>query len=189
MKKTQNKELYLSIDIEADGPIPNPFSMLSFAAVLFNEKGVELNAIECNLKPLPHGKQDPGTMEWWSTQKEAWNYVQKNPQEPVKAMTLLYDFLKKYVDKGYKIVPMSSPITFDFMFLYWYMRRFIPEDCLFHFNGIDIRTYAMCKLGKSHYRGFKVDKLLDYYKIPRPTHKAIDDARSYGQLYFKLKKE
>jgi len=36
------KEIYVSIDIEADGPIPGPYSMLSIGAVAFTPEGEEV---------------------------------------------------------------------------------------------------------------------------------------------------
>jgi len=46
-------EIYVSMDIEADGPIPGPNSMLSFAAACFNEKSTLVGTFDRNLELLP----------------------------------------------------------------------------------------------------------------------------------------
>ena len=37
-------DIYVSVDIEADGPIPGDFSMLSLGAVAFNDDGEEIDS-------------------------------------------------------------------------------------------------------------------------------------------------
>lgn len=45
-------EIYVSVDIEADGPIPGPHSMLSIGAVAYNEAGDEVAHYSANLETL-----------------------------------------------------------------------------------------------------------------------------------------
>ena len=65
-------EIYVSTDVETDGPIPGPHSMLSFGSVAFDESGVELGAFERNLQALSGAAGAPETMEWWAAHPEAW---------------------------------------------------------------------------------------------------------------------
>ena len=46
------REIYVSTDVEADGPIPGPHSMLSFASVAFADDGVVLATYSANLATL-----------------------------------------------------------------------------------------------------------------------------------------
>ena len=46
------REIFVSTDVEADGPIPGPHSMLSFASVAFDEDGNELASFSRNLALL-----------------------------------------------------------------------------------------------------------------------------------------
>ena len=68
-----SREVYVSTDIEADGPIPGPHSMLSFGSVAFADDGAELGTFSRNLITLPGASGAPDTMAWWATQKEAWS--------------------------------------------------------------------------------------------------------------------
>jgi len=57
---------YISLDIETDGPVPMPNSMLSLGMAAFKaETGTMLDTFGINILPLIGGRQDPQTMEWW----------------------------------------------------------------------------------------------------------------------------
>ena len=43
------KEIYISVDIETDGPIPGPNSMLSFGAAAFSDDGKLVDTHSANL--------------------------------------------------------------------------------------------------------------------------------------------
>ena len=62
-----SKEVYISIDIEADGPIPGGNSMLSLGAAAFelgSGNRTPIDLYEVNLQPLPTATPDPDTMAW-----------------------------------------------------------------------------------------------------------------------------
>jgi hypothetical protein len=59
-------EIYVSTDVEADGPIPGPNSMLSFASAVFRADGTLLDTFTANLDTLADAVPDPATMEWWA---------------------------------------------------------------------------------------------------------------------------
>ena len=46
-------EVYLSTDVETDGPIPGPHSMLSFASAAFLPDKTLVDTFSANLKTLP----------------------------------------------------------------------------------------------------------------------------------------
>ena len=58
---------YVVTDIEADGPDPGRHSMPSFGSVAVDRDGRSLGEFTVNLRPLPDGVQDPGTMAWWQS--------------------------------------------------------------------------------------------------------------------------
>jgi hypothetical protein len=65
-------EIYVSTDIEADGPIPGPYSMLSFASAAVRADGTPADTFAANLAALPGASADPATMAWWDAHPEAW---------------------------------------------------------------------------------------------------------------------
>jgi len=54
-----NHELYFSTDIETDGPIPGPHSMLSLGSAAFSSDGVLLGTFSINLKHCQGQNQIP----------------------------------------------------------------------------------------------------------------------------------
>lgn len=181
-------ELYFSVDIEADGPIPGPNSMLSFGCVALTETGEEVSSFEANLETLPGAQGDPDTMNWWATQPEAWQECRKNIEDPEVAVKNFVAWVKHSCGQKYKPVMVCMPSGFDFLFMYWYMIRF-AGDSPFSFSCVDMRTYVMAmrktgykKTGKSYWpkRWFP--------KLPH-THVAVEDAREQGLAFINMMKE
>ena len=48
-----NQEIYVSTDVETDGPIPGPHSMLSFASAAYSARKELLGTFSANLETLP----------------------------------------------------------------------------------------------------------------------------------------
>jgi hypothetical protein len=62
-----SKEIYVSTDVEADGPIPGPNSMLSFGSAAYTGGKELTGTFSANLETLPGATADPKTAEWWPT--------------------------------------------------------------------------------------------------------------------------
>lgn len=182
-------ELYISVDIESDGPIPGMYSMLSFGAAAFILNGSMIGTYSANLETLPGAKQDPDTMQWWSTQKEAWDAHRKNTKKPEKAMP---DFVSwvKHLKKRHNASPVfvGYPAGFDFTFMYYYMRAFAGESP-FSFSALDIKSYAMAKLGTEFRKTAKRNMPRHWFsKTKRHNHIALDDAIEQGELFINILK-
>ena len=81
-------EIYVRTDVEADGPIPGPNSMLSFGSAAYTASKNLLGTFTANLLLLPEATADPNTMEWWKTQPDAWAECRRDPQEPTIVMPM-----------------------------------------------------------------------------------------------------
>src|SRR4051812_15672493 len=112
-----SKEVYVSTDIESDGPIPGPHSMLSFGSAAFTSEGKLVSTFEANLDLLDGAEGHPETMAWWQTQPEAWAAHRKNLRDPRTAMQNYMKWLKALPGKP---VFVGYPAGFDFLFVYWY---------------------------------------------------------------------
>ncbi len=177
------QEIYVSVDIESDGPIPGVNSMLSFGAAAMREDFEILGTFEANLELLPGATFDPETKEFWMRNPEAYEACRKNPQPPEKAMK---DFVAW--TKGLPGVPVMVcyPAGFDFTFMYWYMRRFAGESP-YSFSCLDIKSYAMAVLGEDYRKSIKRNFPREWSKgNRRHNHKALDDAIGQGQLFLKM---
>src|SRR6185312_15444817 len=78
-------EIYVSTDVETDGPIPGRYSLLSFASAAFDGGGTMVGTYTANLTTLPDAVAD--TMAWWERQPEAWRACRADPRDPAEAMT------------------------------------------------------------------------------------------------------
>src|SRR5437667_12866198 len=75
-------EIYVSTDVEADGPIPGPHSMLSFASAAFRPDKTLVATFTANLTTLEGATGDRGTMEWWAGRPEAWDACRQDTRQP-----------------------------------------------------------------------------------------------------------
>ena len=132
-------EIYVSTDIEADGPIPGPFSMLSFGSAAYLPNKTLLGTFTANLEQLPGAGTDPETMTWWARRPQEWAACRQELQKPEHAMPAYVAWLK-----GLPGTPVfvGYPAAYDFLFIYWYLMRFVGESPFGH-RGLDILTYAM----------------------------------------------
>jgi DNA polymerase III alpha subunit (gram-positive type) len=178
-------EIYVSTDIEADGPIPGPHSMLSFGSAAFNEDGKMVSTFEANLETLPNASGHPKTMEWWATQPDAWAAHRKNLRDPEGAMPAYVRWLKALPGKP---VFVGYPAGFDFLFIYWYLIEFAGESP-FSFSAIDVKTFAMAVMKTSYRKSTKRNMPKRWFSKKRHTHVALDDAIEQGELFMAMLKE
>jgi hypothetical protein len=61
-------EIYVSVDVESDGPIPLHNSMLSLDMAAFLPNRTLLGTFEANPATLPGAVVDEETYEWWNQQ-------------------------------------------------------------------------------------------------------------------------
>jgi hypothetical protein len=177
-------ELYFSTDIETDGPIPGPYSMLSFGTAVFDAAGQRRGEFTRNLTPLDGAGQHPDTMAFWARNKEAYDATRVDPVAPAAAMA---DYVAWVDGFGGRPVFVAYPAGFDFLFMYWYMIRFAGRSP-FSFSALDIKSYAMAKLGLPYRASTKRNMPRAWLPKRRHTHKALDDAIEQGELFVAMLK-
>ena len=168
--------------MEADGPIPGPFSMLSFASAAYTSDKKLIATFSANLELLPDAVGDPDTMEWWKTQPEAWKACRKNLQAPELAMKQYVKWLKSLPGKP---IFVAYPVTYDFMFVYWYIMKFVGNSPFAH-RGLDIRSYAMAILKKGFLESGKGNIPQEWFDDLPHTHNALDDAIEQGAWFINM---
>ena len=172
-------EIYVSTDVEADGPIPGRNSMLSFASAAYRADKTLIATFEANLELLPGATGDPKTMGWWKTQEAAWTACRTNPRDPAAVMPEYVAWLKALPGKP---VFVGYPVAYDFMFVYWYLIAFAGESPFSH-SALDIKSFAMAVLG-TEYRASNKRNMPKAWFDPIPhTHVALDDAKGQGALF------
>src|SRR5438034_10613816 len=109
-------EIYVSTDVETDGPIPGPHSMLSFGSAAYRADKTLVATFSANLETLTGASGHPETMAWWQTQAEAWTEARKDLQDPTKAMFAYVAWLKRLPGKP---VFVAYPAGVGFLWVYW----------------------------------------------------------------------
>lgn len=172
-------EIYVSTDVESDGPIPGPHSMLSFASAAFTSDKIMVSTFSANLEMLPGAAGDARTMQWWETQPEAWAACRENLESPEAAMRRYAEWVKSLPGKP---VFVGYPVAFDFMFVHWYLMKFAGESPFSH-SALDIKTYAMALMRTDYRRSTKQNMPRDWFDQLPHTHVALDDAIGQGALF------
>ena len=172
-------EIYVSTDVETDGPIPGPHSMLSFGSAAYTADKVLLGTFTANLRPLPGASGHPETMAWWQAHPEAWAAAAADPRDPAEALPAYSAWLKMLPGKP---VFVAYPAGFDFLFVYWYLIRFTGQSP-FSFSALDVKSYAMALLQTEYRQATKRNMPRSWFDPLPHTHRALDDAIEQGALF------
>lgn len=183
-------DVYFSADVETDGPIPGPFSILSFALVLagtfdgerFDPAKDYKRSFYRELKPISDQYQ-PDALRVNGLDR---NKLLIEGQQPEIAMTEAAQWINGVVGQG-KPILVAYPLSFDWSWLYWYFTKFSAQGSPFnHSLCFDIKTAFAVKAripiseaGKS--------KLLPSLRPQTPhTHHALEDAIEQAEIFTRV---
>jgi ribonuclease T len=172
------KEVYISVDVEAAGPIPATYSMLSLGAALVHDLQTtfyaELRPI--NRKALPDAMKVVGR-----TLKD----FERTGREPKEAMIAFRDWINSVTKNG-KPIFVGFNATFDWAFVNYYFQRYLGENP-FGFGGIDIKSYYMGLTGCT-WDDARSSRIPSELKgSSRHTHNALDDAIEQGEMFRRMR--
>jgi hypothetical protein len=182
-------DVYISLDIEADGPIPGPYSMLSFGlAVAGRFDGdvfVPANPTERTLyrelQPISEFYDD-AALEVARLDRDA---LRESGLEPAVAMRDAVKWLDGVAEDGH-LVLTGFPLLFDWMFFYWYLRQFSSDPPISFSSGLDMKTMYQQRARVCLGATGKED-LPDELRSRRThTHNALDDAIEQADIFIKL---
>ena len=173
------REIYVSTDVEADGPIPGPHSMLSFASAAYTADKQLLATWTANLELLPGASGHPDTMAWWGSQPEAWAACRASPRPPAAVLPEYAAWVEELPGKP---VFVAYPAGFDFMFVHWYLHRFAGRSPFSH-AALDVKTLAMAVLGSKFHEASKRAFPRRWFDPLPHTHVALDDAIEQGAMF------
>ena len=180
------EERYISVDVEADGPVPGLHSMLSLGAAAYNVWGQHVGKFSANLETLPDATTDDRTMAWWKGQPEAWKRARERPQEPKKVMENFHLFaLGDGPRRSGRPVMVTYPAAFDAMWVTWYLHAFTSGDP-FRRRCIDLKTLAMQLLGGGYANAAKRNMPANWFSGRRHSHVAVQDAIEQGELFVNI---
>lgn len=178
-------ELYISIDVEADGPYPGSpplgpgYSMVELGACTLDGRHVFSEFLH------------PVTKEWDEGALEAIGRTRQQTLDdgrpPTIVMSQFSRWLKALADEySVSLVPITFS-TWDWVWVWTYLQRY-TSPVVFSHSSLDIKSYAM---GKLRYDGFKKTGKRNLVKavgeLPPHTHRALDDALEQAELFKRLK--
>jgi DNA polymerase III epsilon subunit-like protein len=181
--------LYISVDIEADGPIPGPYSMLSLGAAVagvqdgdgFTAADPEKHTFYRELRPISE-EFVPEAPAVSGLDRER---LRKEGLDPALALAQFTRWVRE-VGGDAQPVMCGYPASYDWTFLYWYLIRFTGASPFGHSGCLDMKTLYATKAGlplRSVAKGTMPRELLSRR---RHTHHALDDAVEQAELFAKL---
>jgi DNA polymerase III epsilon subunit-like protein len=131
----KDNEVLISVDVEASGPIPGEYSMLSIGACRVDDWH---KTFECELKPI-NANYDPAAMEATGLKLDDFK---KKGLPPVEGMKLFNQWLKEQEATGGKLVFVGFNAPFDWSFVNYYFLQYLQHNP-FGFTSLDIKAYYM----------------------------------------------
>jgi len=180
-------DLYISADVETDGPIPGPYSMLSFGlAVVGSYDGHRLDrrppcgeTFYRELRPISDRFQD----EALAVNGLDRDRLIERGMAPEQAMEEAAQWVRRHAG-DHKAVLVAYPVAFDWSFLYWYFERFAASGSPFGFSScLDIRTLYQASAGTVHAASGQSAMPASLLPTAPHTHNALDDAIEQGELF------
>ncbi|MDA0172974.1 hypothetical protein OJ998_27985 [Solirubrobacter taibaiensis] len=186
-------DLYFSVDIEADGPIPGPYSMVSLGACIagtydgerFTAHPPERRTYYTELKPIS---------DQWVPEALAVSGFSRERQlqgvEPKDGMTGFADWVEEMCaehDRG-RAVFAAFPLGFDWLFTYWYLMAYAGRSPFSHGRHIDIKTLFTAQSGTPIHAAVKRNMGHELLGDRPHTHNALDDAQGQADLLANLLK-
>ena len=111
-------------------------------------------------------------------------------QAPDRAMKNYVNWLNSLQNKyNGSVVFVGYPATFDFMFVYWYLIKFVGKSP-FSFSAIDMKTMAMVLTKKPFKKCYKKNMPKHWFDDNKKhTHIALDDAIEQGFTFCQMMKD
>jgi hypothetical protein len=183
-------DLYISVDIEADGPIPGPYSMLAlglcvagrFDGNTYERRNPTNETFYVELAPISTTFSE----EALSVSKLNRAELIRSGVPPREAMGQAAEWITAVTSADRPVI-CAYPAAFDWLFLYWYLERFAAEANPVGFSScLDMKSiYATKAKVPFEYAG--LDDLPQGLVSERPhTHNALDDALEQAEIFSKL---
>jgi hypothetical protein len=188
MMAIMRADMYFSVDVEADGPIPGPYSMSSFGVAVagtfdgeFRATDPEAATFYRELAPISE-TFDPQAMAVSGLDRDR---LVTDGADPAAATAELSTWVTETAN-GARPVVVAYPACYDWMFLYWYLIRFTGASVFGHSSCLDMKTlYAVkARVGIGAAVKGRMPKHLLSKRVH--THHALADALEQADLFANL---
>lgn len=169
------REVFVSVDVEAAGPIPGEFSLLSIGACHVDE--AERTFI-CELKPI-NANADAKALEVSGFSLEL---LAQTGLEPASAMAAFENWLSGFSGSDDTLVFVALNAPFDWSFVNYYFHRFLGRNP-FGFTALDIKAYYMGAT-RCRWADTTSSRIASAVKpVRRGDHTALHDAQYQAELF------
>ncbi len=163
---------WFMVDVEADGPIPGAYSMISFGAVI----------VEPALDRTFYGRLAPISDEWIPRALEVSGHSREDTlafDEPKSVMSAFAAWIEQNNTGRPQFV--SDNNGFDWQFINWYFH---------HFTGSNPFGHSSTNLG-SVYKGTMKDMFGSFKHLRKTahTHHPVDDARGNAEALLQMRED
>jgi DNA polymerase III epsilon subunit-like protein len=170
-------ELYVAVDVEADGPIPGPYSMISLGMAVAGRPDLTFYT---ELRPIS-AEFVPEALAVSGLDRDRLVREAPAPEEAMAAAAQWINGLRKIG----RPVFLAGPAVFDGMFVHWYFHRFLGKSPFSASGaGIDLRSYWMGMHGCEGVSSRKsiIKQKLALNGLPH-THHAGEDAAELAEVF------
>jgi len=171
-------ESCISVDVEAAGPNPSLYSLLSIGACLVADQRrtfyVELQPVSGNYTP-----------QALAVAKLSLEELAERGLEPSEAMARFESWVLGEVPPGRRPLFIAFNAPFDWMFVNDYFHRFLGRNPFGH-TALDLKAFYMGLTGVP-WSETTMSNLAARYLAGRPlTHHALQDAQDQAELFCKM---
>lgn len=162
---------YIVVDVEADGPIPNQYSMVSFGAII----------VEPSLTKTFYGEVAPVSPNWIPDALAVSGISREKHmtfRDPAKVMQEFKEWISLN-NKGVRPIFISDNLAFDWQWINYYFHFYLGENPF---------GYSGRRLGDL-YCGMKMDTFQKWKHLRKTkhTHHPVDDAKGNAEVILIMK--
>lgn len=190
MTEIKNGDAYISVDVETDGPIPGPYSMLALGMAYcgsFNGRSMDLTPLPkktfyIELKPISDNFEYEALHVNGLDRKR----LVREGCPPDVAMERASQWIDE-VSGDNRPIFVAYPASFDWLWVHWYFTRFTRLGSPFGHSGcFDLKT-AVAVRGRIPVSLASKSQLPVGLQSDLPhTHNALEDALEQANIFFKL---
>lgn len=161
--------MYIMVDVEADGPIPGDYSMISLGAVAVTDKLDQ--TFYAQLKPISEKFVPEALAVSGFSRADCLTF--EDPQVKMKEF-------EKWLSQYERPMFIADNNGFDWQFINWYFHHFLNRNP-FGFSSTNLGSLYK-GLVKNAKKNFK------HLRKTKHTHHPVDDARGNAEAMLEMKK-
>jgi hypothetical protein len=160
------------VDVEADGPIPHDYSMVSFGAV----------RVDRSLATHYYAKVRPISDKWLPDALAISGHTREEHltfDDPAEVMTTFGAWVEANNTEGRPIF-VSDNNGFDWSWINWYFHHFVGKNPFGHSSRRIGDIYS------GHVRNLRDTKGWKKFRTTKHTHHPVDDALGVAEAFLKI---